>query len=138
MGSFYDDNDDLRWYVETGIDWEPVVRLTEYEWKAEDAPEGVDDAVEMYRDILDLVGTVVAVVVANLWARQTGRPTSIVLIPAIVVLVSGSIGFRGLAAMTEGEWLLGVRQFSQMFVVALTIFAGILVGYAIVRPEPSL
>ncbi len=86
----------------------------------------------------NLVGTIIAVVIANLWARQTGRPTSIVLIPAIVVLVSGSIGFRGLAAMTEGEWLLGVRQFSQMFVVALTIFAGMLVGYAIVRPEPSL
>ena len=86
----------------------------------------------------NLVGTIISVVIANLWARQTGRPTSIVLIPAIVVLVSGSIGFRGLAAMTEGEWLLGVRQFSQMFVVALTIFAGMLVGYTIVRPEPSL
>ncbi len=86
----------------------------------------------------NLVGTVVAVVVANLWARQTGRPTSIVLLPAIILLVSGSIGFRGLAAMAEGELLVGTQQFLQMFVVALTIFAGILVGYTIVRPEPTL
>lgn len=86
----------------------------------------------------NLVGTVVAVVVANLWARQTGRPTSIVLLPAIVLLVSGSIGFRGLAAMAEGELLVGAQQFFQMFVVALTILAGILVGYTIVRPEPTL
>ena len=60
------------------------------------------------------------------------------LLPAIVRLVSGSIGFRGLAAMAEGELLVGAQQFIQMFVVALTIFAGILVGYTIVRPEPTL
>jgi uncharacterized membrane protein YjjB (DUF3815 family) len=86
----------------------------------------------------NLVGTVIAVVIANLWARQTGRPTSIVLIPAIVMLVSGSIGFRGLAAMAGGDVLLGAQEFFQMFVVAMTIVAGIMIGYTIVRPEPTL
>jgi uncharacterized membrane protein YjjP (DUF1212 family) len=86
----------------------------------------------------NLLGTIVAVVVANLWARKTGRPTSIVLIPAIVMLVSGTIGFRGLASMAEGELLLGVQQFLQMFIVAITILAGILIGFTIVRPEPNL
>ena len=86
----------------------------------------------------NLLGTIAAVVIANLWSRQTGRPTSIVLIPAIVMLVSGSIGFRGLAAMAQGEVLLGVQQFFQMFVVAMTIVAGILIGYTIIRPERSL
>ena len=33
---------------------------------------------------------------------------------------------------------LGVKEFSQMFVVALTIFAGILIGSTIVRPETTL
>ena len=61
----------------------------------------------------NLVGTILAVVVANLWARYTGRPTSIVLLPAIVLLVSGSIGFRGLAAMAEGELVVGAQQFSR-------------------------
>ncbi|MFC1765782.1 threonine/serine exporter ThrE family protein [Planctomycetota bacterium] len=83
----------------------------------------------------NLVGTIIAVVIANLWSRQTGRPTSIVLIPAIVMLVSGSIGFRGLASMAGGELLLGAQQFIQMFVVALTILVGILVGHTILRPE---
>ena len=86
----------------------------------------------------NLLGTIIAVVIANLWSRKTGRPTSIVLIPAIVMLVSGSIGFRGLAAMAQGEVLLGVQQFFQMFVVAMTIVAGILIGYTIIRPERSL
>jgi uncharacterized membrane protein YjjB (DUF3815 family) len=61
-----------------------------------------------------------------------------VLIPAIVMLVSGTIGFRGLASMAEGELLLGVQQFLQMFIVAITILAGILIGFTIVRPEPNL
>ena len=86
----------------------------------------------------NLVGTILAVVIANLWAKKTGRPTSIVLIPAIVMLVSGSIGFRGLAAITTGELLLGMQQFLQMFVVALTLLVGIFMGHALVRPEPSL
>jgi uncharacterized membrane protein YjjP (DUF1212 family) len=86
----------------------------------------------------NLVGTVIAVIASNLWGRQTGRPSSIVLIPAIVLLVSGSIGFRGLVAMAEGQLMLGAQEFLQMFVVALTIFFGILIGFMVVRPEPGL
>ena len=33
MGNFYDDNDDLRFYVERGLDWETLVRLTEYDYR---------------------------------------------------------------------------------------------------------
>ena len=86
----------------------------------------------------NLVGTIIAVVIANLWARKTGRPSSIVLIPAIVLLVSGSIGFRGLASMAGGDLLLGAQQFLQMFVVAMTIFVGIVIGYTLIRPESGL
>ena len=86
----------------------------------------------------NLVGTIVTVVAANLWARASKRPTSIVLLPAIVLLVSGSIGFRGLAAMASGEIVSGELQLAQMFVVALTIAAGLLVGNTIVRPEVTL
>jgi len=86
----------------------------------------------------NLFGTIVAVVFANIWARRTGRPTSIVLLPAIVLLVSGSIGFRGLAAVAVGQVATGEQQFLQMFVVALTIAAGLLVGNTIVRPRATL
>jgi uncharacterized membrane protein YjjP (DUF1212 family) len=86
----------------------------------------------------NLVGTIIAVVIANFWARKTGRPTSIVLIPAIVLLVSGSIGFRGLASMAQGDIQLGVQQFFQMFVVAMTILVGIVIGYTIIKPVDSL
>ena len=86
----------------------------------------------------NLFGTIIAVVFANLWARKTGRPTSIVLLPAIVLLVSGSIGFRGMAAIAVGQAVMGTQQLVQMFVVALTIAAGLLAGNTIVRPEATL
>jgi len=86
----------------------------------------------------NLLGTIVAVVFANLWARKTRRPTSIVLVPAIVLLVSGSIGFRGMAALAAGQTAVGGQQFLQMFVVALTIAAGLLIGNTITKPEATL
>ncbi|MGB5573034.1 MAG: threonine/serine exporter family protein [Thermoanaerobaculia bacterium] len=86
----------------------------------------------------NLIGTIIAVVFANGWAIKTRRPTSIVLVPAIILLVSGSIGFRGLAAMAAGQTAMGEQQFLQMFVVALTIAAGLLVGNTIVRPKATL
>ena len=86
----------------------------------------------------NLLGATVAVAFANLWSARTRRPTSIVLLPSSVLLVSGSIGFRGLAAIAEGQTAVGEQQFAQMFVVALTIAAGLLVGNTIVRPKASL
>jgi uncharacterized membrane protein YjjB (DUF3815 family) len=60
------------------------------------------------------------------------------LVPALVVLVSGSIGFQGLAAIAEGETTIGVQQFVQMFVIAVMLTAGLLVGNTIVRPRATL
>jgi len=92
----------------------------------------------MNANLGNLLGTIIAVVVSNLWARKTGRPASIVLIPAIVMLVSGTIGFRGLATMASGDVALGVDQFFQMFIVAMTLVVGIMIGYKIIQPVESL
>jgi hypothetical protein len=40
--------------------------------------------------------------------------------------------------MAGGDLLLGAQQFLQMFVVAMTIFVGIVVGHTIIRPESGL
>jgi len=86
----------------------------------------------------NFLGTTLAVIYSNVWAEKTGRPTSIVLLPAIVFLVSGSIGFRGLVAMSSGNTALGQSEFIQMFVVALTIGAGVIVGNTLYRPRITL
>jgi uncharacterized membrane protein YjjP (DUF1212 family) len=85
-----------------------------------------------------LVAAAAAAIYANVWASRSGRPTSIVLLPAVIVLVSGSIGFRGLMALAEGDTTFGAQQFVQMFVVAVMLTAGLLIGNTIVRPRTTL
>jgi uncharacterized membrane protein YjjP (DUF1212 family) len=85
-----------------------------------------------------LFSAAVGVILANLWNRRTGRPTSIILAPLAMLLVSGSVGFRGLATITTGQTALGVEQFLQMFIIAIAVGAGLLVGNAIVEPKKAL
>ncbi len=64
MANFYTDNDDLRFYVEKGIDWKALVDLVERGYRDPEGPKGWKDALESYEDILNLVGTFVAEEVA--------------------------------------------------------------------------
>ena len=85
-----------------------------------------------------LMGAIVANIFGNLWARKFNRPTSIVLVPAITVMVSGSVGFQGLFIAATEETSKGLNQFLQMFIVALVIAAGLLIANTIVRPKVTL
>ena len=85
-----------------------------------------------------LMGAITANIFGNLWARKYNRPTSIVLVPAITVMVSGSVGFQGLLIAASGESARGIDQFLQMFIVALVISAGLLIANTIVRPKVTL
>jgi alkylation response protein AidB-like acyl-CoA dehydrogenase len=55
-GNFYSDNEDLKFYVEKYIDWEPLVDLTEFDYKMPDGFENLDEALDVYRSILEMVG----------------------------------------------------------------------------------
>ena len=69
MANFYDDNEDLKFYVEKYIDWEPLVRLTEFDYRQKDGFENVEDALDFYRSVLDLVGNFSASEIAPHAAR---------------------------------------------------------------------
>jgi hypothetical protein len=60
MGNFFKDNEDLQFYFEEGIDWAKLVEVTEHRFRAPDGPKTVAEAVELYRDIAELVGEFVA------------------------------------------------------------------------------
>ena len=86
-----------------------------------------------------LLAAVAVTVYAQAWAKWKDRPRSIVITPALVILVSGSIGFRGLVSMTvEDDDEAGLAEFAQMFVVALLIMAGVLVGNLLLRAPTTL
>ncbi|MFB6351514.1 MAG: acyl-CoA dehydrogenase family protein [Bradymonadaceae bacterium] len=60
MGNFYRDNDDLQYYLEKGVDWEPLVRLTEFDFRHEEGFDDVDEALDFYRSVAEMVGRFVA------------------------------------------------------------------------------
>jgi uncharacterized membrane protein YjjP (DUF1212 family) len=85
----------------------------------------------------NVLGAALVGIFANTWEWKVGKPGSIVLLPAITVLVSGSIGFRGLVASAQGD-AAGAGQFLDMFLVAITLTAGLLIANTIVKPKKSL
>ena len=65
MPNFFEDNKDLQFYVEKAIDWKALVELTEYKFKAKDGFETVEEAVDFYKSILEMVGDFFANEVAS-------------------------------------------------------------------------
>ena len=64
MANFYTDNEDLRYYVDKWLDWEPLVKLTESFYQSKDGFKTAKEATEFYGDILELVGDFVATEIA--------------------------------------------------------------------------
>ncbi|MCX4246944.1 acyl-CoA dehydrogenase family protein [Paraliomyxa miuraensis] len=64
MANYLEDNDDLLFYLDKGIDWGPLVEITERGLRDEDGPKSVGEAVELYRDIATMVGKFAAEEVA--------------------------------------------------------------------------
>ncbi len=60
MGNFFKDNDDLLYYFEKGIDWDPVVQITEHGFSDEAGHASTAEAVAFYRDIAEMVGQFVS------------------------------------------------------------------------------
>ena len=77
MANFYEDNDDLRFYVERAIDWGPLVAATEMGAGGEEIPS-VQDAIEMYRDVLTMVGEFSAEAIAPLAPGLDKQPLELV------------------------------------------------------------
>jgi alkylation response protein AidB-like acyl-CoA dehydrogenase len=60
MASFLTDNEDLLFYVERGIDWAPIVEATEFNYRSPGAFKNARDAVETYKEVLNLYGELAA------------------------------------------------------------------------------
>ena len=60
MANFFKDNEDLRWYLEEGIDWGPIVDASELGFRSPDGFRSVEEAREFYLDIVTMFGEFVA------------------------------------------------------------------------------
>lgn len=63
MASFYSDNEDIRYYVEKGVDWAKLAEVSEYGWRTAKQGGGftnAEDATQFYREVAQMVGELVA------------------------------------------------------------------------------
>lgn len=65
---------------------------------------------------------------AALWGRWRSRPQSVVLVPATLMLVPGSVGFRSLNSLLEQNVIAGVQTAFTMVLAATALSAGLLVA----------
>ena len=74
---------------------------------------------------------------SSAYERVTGRPAAVVSVPGILLLVPGSVGFRGLTSLMERQAVAGVETIFSMILTAVALVAGLLVA-AVVAPEPRI
>ncbi len=82
-------------------------------------------------------GAFVAGALSNLISRQRGGSPATTLVPAILLLVPGSVGFRSLTLMLNRDVLSGVEAAFRMFVMIAALVAGLLFA-GILAPAPGL
>ena len=86
------------------------------------------------------VGALAVAAAANLFARWQRRPAAVVRTPGLLLLVPGSLGFRGLTAAVETDAALltgdlqSVQFLFQMLIVGGSIVAGQLMAGVLVPP----
>ena len=84
------------------------------------------------------VGALLLGIYANVFAWKLNRPTSVVMMAAIMVLVPGASAYRGLYALQTGGFASGVAAEWQVAVNVFAIIAGLLVAYSLVPPKVTL
>lgn len=84
-----------------------------------------------------LAGCVVALS-CNIIARTLKRPTLILILPSIILLVPGTVGFQGLSFMHEQNYLNGIEVVFKAISIAASLVAGLFVGNVLIKPKRTL
>jgi uncharacterized membrane protein YjjB (DUF3815 family) len=77
------------------------------------------------------VGALIVGIASNIFARLLDRPSQVLLVPGILLLVPGSIGLRSLNALMEREVVSGIETAFRMLVIAVSLVAGMLMSNAV-------
>lgn len=89
------------------------------------------------RDLGPFLGALALGVYALGWERTFDRPAALPLAPGLLVLVPGSIGFRGVAALLGGDPVTAVETAFSALLVATSLVTGLLLANVLVRGTPD-
>lgn len=83
------------------------------------------------------VGSFAVALASTLYERLRKRPAAVVLVPGLLLLVPGTVGFRSVTSLMERQALAGIETAFSMALTAIALVAGLLVA-GVVAPEPRL
>ena len=49
MANYFDDNEDLKFYLDSGLDWKALTGVLERDFKDPDGPKSHEEAMESFR-----------------------------------------------------------------------------------------
>ncbi len=75
---------------------------------------------------------------SNLYTRLQHRPSVVTLLPGLMVLVPGGLGFRGLEFIIQKQLVVGLDTAFQALFVAIALLTGLLLAHAAVQPRTAL
>lgn len=79
-------------------------------------------------DLGVFVGALTVGIASRLYAQWLDRPATITQVPGLLLLVPGSVGFRGLAALLDKQVISGVDTTFKMILTAVALVAGTLIA----------
>ena len=82
------------------------------------------------------VGSLTAGMASNLYGRTQRRPSVIALVPALLLLVPGSVGFRSLVLMMRSDIVIGVEAAFRMAIMLSALVAGLLIANVVLPAGP--
>ncbi|MCP1727018.1 uncharacterized membrane protein YjjP (DUF1212 family) [Natronospira proteinivora] len=85
-----------------------------------------------------LVGALLVGLLGNLYARYRNRPAVIIQVPGIMLMVPGSLSFRGLSSLLEQDALGGVQIGFTVALVAAGLSTGLILASALLPPQRAL
>ncbi|MEA5445575.1 threonine/serine exporter family protein [Gammaproteobacteria bacterium AB-CW1] len=85
-----------------------------------------------------LVGALLVGLLGNLYARYRNRPAVVIQVPGIMLMVPGSLSFRGLSSLMEQDAMGGVQIGFTVALVAAGLSTGLILASALLPPSRSL
>jgi len=74
----------------------------------------------------------------NLYGRYFNRPSALIRVPGIILLVPGSLGFRSFNFVLERDVMLSLDTAFAVITALIALVAGILFGNLLVSPRRNL
>ncbi len=84
------------------------------------------------------VGALLLGLASNGFAKTFDRPAALPLVPGLLVLVPGSVGFRSVFALLDNDVLSGVNAAFKMVLISVALVSGVLFASVAIPPRRAL